>query len=74
MQSERWLGTRAAADALGVELRTLYRLMNEGQIRSYRFGRVYRIRSEDLTAFLNSVEVRPGDLDHLLPEHHQTDP
>ena len=64
----RWLSTREACEELGITLRTLYRIIDEGQLPCYQFGRVYRIKAEDVQAFLDSAKVRPGDLAHLYPE------
>jgi excisionase family DNA binding protein len=64
----RWLSTREACEELGITLRTLYRIIDEGQLPCYQFGRVYRIKAEDVEAFLDSAKVRPGDLAHLYPE------
>ena len=60
-----WLGTPAAARHLGVSPRTLYRLIDTGRIPAYEIGRVYRVRTADLDAFLASARVVPGALRHL---------
>lgn len=57
-----WLGTREAAEELGISLRTLYRLIDDGAIVAYQIGRNLRIRRSDLDAFLESARVRPGAL------------
>ena len=64
----RWLGTTAAADLLGVVPRTLYRLIDEGLLPAYKMGRVIRLKSTDLDAYLEQQRVQPGDLKHLYPE------
>lgn len=48
---EGWMGTRGAAAMLGVTLRTLYRLIDEGQLPAYKMGRVIRLQSEDVERF-----------------------
>lgn len=60
-----WLGTTAAARELGITPRTLYRLVDRGEIPAYAMGRVYRLRRTDLDAYLASVRVVPGTLGHL---------
>jgi excisionase family DNA binding protein len=60
-----WLGTREAAEQLGVTLRTLYRLIDDGEIPAYQIGRVIRVRVEDLTGYLAAARISPGDLRHL---------
>ena len=37
-----WLSTKEACERLGVTLRTLYRLMDEGQLPGYKIGRLIR--------------------------------
>jgi excisionase family DNA binding protein len=68
-----WLGTQDAARQLGITARTLYRLINEGEIPAYQLGRVLRLRLSDVEAFLESARVQPGDLEHLYPERKRTD-
>lgn len=60
-----WLGTTAAARYLGITPRTLYRLIDRGDVPAYALGRVYRLRRSDLDAFLETVRVAPGTLGHL---------
>ena len=63
----RRVGTTEAAELLGVVPRTLYRLIDEGQIPAYKMGRVIRMKAEDLDEFLESMRVEPGSLRHLYP-------
>lgn len=58
----QWLGTAAAAEVLGLQSRTLYRFIDEGRLPAYRFGRVIRIRREDLDEFVRSCLIEPGSL------------
>jgi excisionase family DNA binding protein len=60
-----WLSTREAARQLGVTVRTLYRLVDAGELAAYRIGRVFRIKQTDLEAFLDNARVKPGELEHL---------
>ena len=68
-----WLGTQDAARHLGITARTLYRLIDEGEIPAYKLGRVLRLKLADVSAFLESARVQPGDLEHLYPERKRTD-
>lgn len=68
MSTGSWLSTSEASERLGVTLRTLYRLIDEGQVVSYKFGRVIRIKEEDLDAFVEGARIQPGTLSHLYPE------
>ncbi|MFI5043118.1 MAG: helix-turn-helix domain-containing protein [Acidimicrobiales bacterium] len=63
-----WLGTPEAAERLGITQRTLYRLIDEGQIPAYKMGRVLRVKATDLDVFLDQSRVAPGSLRHLYPE------
>lgn len=63
-----WLSTQQAARHIGVTPRTLYRMLDEGQLPGYRFGRVIRIKVSDLDVFVKSCRIRPGELEHLYPE------
>ena len=48
---EQWLGTSDVMRLLGVQLRTLYRIIDEDQLPAYKFGRVIRIKRADVDAF-----------------------
>ena len=60
-----WLSTADAAGRLGINTRTLYRLIDDDKIPGYKFGRVIRIQGKDIDAFLESARVEPGSLEHL---------
>jgi excisionase family DNA binding protein len=68
-----WLGTPEAAERLGITQRTLYRLIDDGQIPAYRMGRVFRVKESDLELFLESSRVEPGSLRHLYPDTRTSD-
>lgn len=72
-QEIQWLGTAEAARHLGLTPRTLYRLIDEGQIPAYKFGRVIRLKLDDIEAFIESARIQPGALEHLYPEARQSD-
>ncbi|HXZ83283.1 MAG TPA: helix-turn-helix domain-containing protein [Acidimicrobiales bacterium] len=63
-----WMSTKQAAAYLGVNLRTLYRFIDEGGLPAFKFGRVIRLRQQDVEAFVESARVAPGSLEHLYPE------
>lgn len=63
-----WLSTADAAKYLGITPRTLYRFIDEGQIPGYRFGRVMRLKQDDVDSFIDSSRITPGTLEHLYPE------
>ncbi len=62
-----WLGTKEAARLLGVVPRTLYRLIDDGDLPAYKIGRVIRLRRSDIAAFLERSRIAPGTLEHLYP-------
>ncbi|MDW3218026.1 MAG: helix-turn-helix domain-containing protein [Acidimicrobiales bacterium] len=63
-----WLSTPAAAERLGVTARTLYRFIDEGQLPAYKFGRVIRLKKDDVDTYIESCRVEPGSMSHLYPE------
>lgn len=63
-----WMSTKDAARQLGITTRTLYRLIDEGQIPAYKFGRVIRLQEAEVNAFIAGARIEPGSLDHLYPE------
>lgn len=67
-QEITWLSTAAAARHLGITPRTLYRLIDEGEIAAYKFGRVIRLQEGDVNAFIERSRITPGSLEHLYPD------
>jgi excisionase family DNA binding protein len=63
-----WLSTADAAHRLGITPRTLYRFIDEGQLPAYRFGRVIRLKENEVDAFIDSCRIEPGSLEHLYPD------
>ncbi len=68
-----WMSTKEAAEELGVTVRTLYRLIDEGRIGAYQIGRVIRIKSVDVGSYLESVRITPGQLKHLYEQGGSVD-
>jgi excisionase family DNA binding protein len=62
-----WLGTKEAASRLGITLRSLYRFIDEGDLAAYKFGRVIRLKEEDVERFIEACRIQPGQLEHLYP-------
>jgi excisionase family DNA binding protein len=65
MRSNEWMSTEAAAAYIGITARTLYRFIDEGHLTAYRFGRVIRLKTEDVDAYIESCRIKPGELAHL---------
>lgn len=64
----RWLSTAESARRLGITPRTLYRFIDEGQLPAYRFGRVIRLKEDEVESFIESCRIAPGTLEHLYPD------
>ena len=58
-----WLGTTEGAHYL-LTPRTLYRLIDDGELPAYRMGRVIRLRIADLDAYIEASRIVPGTLGH----------
>ena len=67
-QQIHWMSTKEAAERLGVTLRSLYRFIDEGSLAAYKFGRVIRLKAQDVDAFIEACRIAPGSLEHLYPE------
>jgi excisionase family DNA binding protein len=62
------MSTREASEQLGVNLRTLYRFIDEGDLTAYKFGRVIRLKADDVEQFIEHARIAPGTLEHLHAE------
>lgn len=58
-----WLSSGEAARRLGIATRTLYRLIDDGQVPAYRFGRVIRLRRRDVDDYIERCRIEPGTLE-----------
>ena len=63
-----WMSTPSVAEYLGVNTRTVYRLIDEGELPAYKFGRVIRLKESDVVTFIERSRIAPGSLEHLYPE------
>lgn len=57
-----WMGTPAVAKYLGVSHRTVYKLIDEGDIPGFQLGRVIRCRQHELDEYLERSRIAKGDL------------
>ena len=65
MRTSEWMSTEEAAARVGVASRTLYRFIDEGHLRAYRFGRVIRLKTADVEEYIENCRIKPGELAHL---------
>lgn len=63
-----WLSSREASRRLGITTRTLYRLIDEGQLPAYKLGRVIRLQRHEVDAFIDTARITPGELGHLYAD------
>ncbi len=68
-----WVSTAEAAQRLGIGARTLYRLIDQGEVPAYKFGRVIRLQQGEIDAYIDRVRIAPGSLQHLYPDPKQPD-
>jgi excisionase family DNA binding protein len=57
---EHWMSTADACARLGIGLRALYRIIDIGELPAYKFGRVIRLRTADVEAYLDAKEDGSG--------------
>ena len=72
--SATWVSTKEASELLGITTSTLYRLIDDGQVCAYRFGRVIRLKASDVEAFVASAKIEPGSLRHLRDDDGRSAP
>jgi excisionase family DNA binding protein len=56
----RLLTVAEVANLMRVSRMTVYRLIRRGQLKAVRVGRNYRVREDDLSAYLESSAVNEG--------------
>lgn len=83
LPGDDWISAAKATSLLGLQIHTVYRLIDEGGLcaeqtkvtvwkREGRVGqrRFVRLRREDVNDFIERARVKPGELRHL---HHRLD-
>lgn len=55
--ADTWLNVDEVAAQLFLSKVTVYRLLHDGGIPSYRFGRAYRVKLADLEAYIERSRV-----------------
>jgi excisionase family DNA binding protein len=56
---KKYLTVQEVADRLGMSYKTIYSLAQQGLIRSYKFGRLVRISSDDLEDYIKQSLREP---------------
>jgi excisionase family DNA binding protein len=56
----RFLTVQEVADQLRVSTMTVYRLIKSGELRAMRVGKSYRLREEDIDAYLSKAYTEAG--------------
>ena len=56
----RFLTVLEVADQLRVSTMTVYRLIKSGELRAARVGKSYRLREEDVDAYLSKQYTQAG--------------
>src|SRR4029450_2175287 len=69
MSRGRFLTPREVADQLRVSTMTVYRLIKSGELRAVRVGKSYRLRDEDIDAYLSKQYPEAGCPPYLRPFH-----
>ena len=62
-----WMNSAEASKRLGITVRTLYRFIDDGELPAYRFGRVIRLKADEVDTFIESCRIEPGTLDSAPP-------
>lgn len=62
MTAPRLLTVAEVADLFRVSSMTVYRLIRNGELAAVRVGRSYRVREQDLQAYLQAQVVDPEDM------------
>jgi excisionase family DNA binding protein len=55
--NKKWLSVEDITGELGVNKMTVYRLLADGAIPAYKFRRLYRVRPEDLEAYIRDSRM-----------------
>jgi excisionase family DNA binding protein len=67
MDEAGWLSTKEASTRLDITQGSLYRFIDESDLAAYKFGRVIRLREDDVARYIDSCRIQPGQLERLYP-------
>ena len=58
MQNEKLLSVKDVQEILGISRDTAYRMVRDGEIESYRVGKLYKIKQDSLDNYIRSQKVQ----------------
>jgi excisionase family DNA binding protein len=67
---KEFLSLEEVADKLGVTYQLIYRLVRSGELPAVRLGKLYRVASADLDAYLESSKSVSGGVCDVCGEHY----
>jgi len=65
MDTQSYISVKEAASRLGVSKTTVFSLIKSGQLRAYRFGKLFRISETDFISYVEAsrfLEPFPVDM------------
>lgn len=60
LTDSRFLTVQEVADLMRVSSMTVYRLIKSGELRAARVGRSFRVREDDVNAYLEASYTQAG--------------
>src|SRR5687768_3857526 len=63
-----WMSSVGAAKYLGITGSSLYRLIDDGVLPAYRFGRVIRLKLPEIDEYVQRSRIKTGDLAYVARE------
>ena len=58
MGEQEFYTAQQLADKLQVNVMTIYRYINAGKLKGYKFGKEFRVSADEFQRFLDSNEVK----------------
>ena len=57
MKQEEFYTAKELADRLRVNIMTIYRYIDAGKLKAYKFGKEFRIHKKEFDSFLNKAKT-----------------
>ena len=58
MQNEKLLSVKDVQEILGISRDTAYRMVRDGEIESYRVGKLYKIKQDSLDNYIRNQKFQ----------------